>query len=186
MFKLFCFFRKHLLLYPIVLAILLLLATGCSTVDRSSFIITPTESVESAIEPTKEINRGTPQPIISTPVDERSAFGYTYHQPDGNRLVSGFGSIHDDVPLDIPLGGKPIWLVAAPAESGSIWAAVLEDGRVEAYPVSGEEVVQVKITPDHLPQGMPPLLMVVGDHPRLIVGPSSDSASLTHPVMLAG
>ena len=87
--------------------------------------------------------------------------------------------------MDIPLGGKPAWLVAAPGDSGSIWVAVLEDGRVEAYLVTGEEYERVMITPDHLPPGMPPLLMVAGDYPRLIVGPS-DSASFTHPVMLAG
>ena len=189
MFKLFRFVRAHLILYPSALSILLLLAAGCSTVERFSPTLTPTELVESTTEPTTEINRGTPQPIIiSTLVNDRlksrSAFGYTYHRPDGNRLVSGVGSIQDEVPLDIPLGGKPIWLVAAPAESGSIWAAVLEDGRVEAYLVSGEDVAKVRITPDHLPPGMPPLLVVAGNHPRLVVGPS-DSASLTHPVMLA-
>ena len=113
-----------------------------------------------------------------------ASFGYTYHRPDGNRLVAGSGSLPDQTPLDIPLDGRPAWLVAAPAQAGSIWAAVLEDGRVEMYRVAGNQAVRLPAEPDRLPAGMPPLLMVEGDQPRLVVGPSPDSSPATHPVVL--
>ena len=189
MLKPFNFIRVRFLLDPIALSILVLAITGCSITERINPTLTPTDLTETTVEPTIDSNQGIPrQSTVTTHFHDNiispSSFGYTYHRADGNRLVAGSGSIHKGLPLDIPLDGKPVWLVAAPAEKGSIWAAVLEDGRVEAFLVSGKEVVRLMATPDRLPPGMPPLLMVSENKPRLVVGPSPGSSQLTHPVIL--
>jgi hypothetical protein len=76
--------------------------------------------------------------------------------------------------------------VAAPAGEGSIWAVVLDDGRVQAFRVVGEKVEPVSMTPDRLPAGTPPLIHVKDGTPELIIAPSSRASSTTHPVLLPG
>ena len=68
--------------------------------------------------------------------------GYTYQRADGNRLASGAGSVPFAQVVDLPLEGKPLWVAAVPAEEGSLWAAVLEDGRVQAFHVHAPDRVE--------------------------------------------
>lgn len=111
-------------------------------------------------------------------------WGYTYQQPDGNRLVSGRGAVPDVQPLDIALDGQPKWLVAAPMSEGSVWVAVLTDGRVQAFHVVGRQAESIQIAPTRLPPDTPPLLRVKDDVPSLVTPPTSAESSLTHPVVL--
>ena len=111
-------------------------------------------------------------------------YGYTHQQPDGNRLVSGRGALPETQPLNIPLDGLPHWLVAAPMAGGSVWVAVLADGRVQAFHVVGDRASTTPVTPARLSPGAPPLLEVRDDGPRLIVGPTGGPSSLTHPIVL--
>jgi endonuclease YncB( thermonuclease family) len=120
--------------------------------------------------------------LTSAPVDE--AWGYTHQRPDGNRLVPGKGALPGVEPLDIPLDGRPQWLVAAPMGEGSVWVAVLADGRVRAFHVVGGGVTPIAIEPDRLPPGMPPLLQVTDDVPGLVANPTGQASPLTHPVAL--
>jgi endonuclease YncB( thermonuclease family) len=125
----------------------------------------------------------TPTPVSSSsPVVE--AWGYTYQRPDGNRLAPGKGALPGVEPLDIPLDGEPQWLVAAPMGEGSVWVAVMADGRVQAFHVVGRDVTPVAIEPGQLPPGMPPLLRVRGDLPSLVTNPTDQASPLTHPVVL--
>nr|NIN64075.1 SUMF1/EgtB/PvdO family nonheme iron enzyme [Anaerolineae bacterium] len=111
-------------------------------------------------------------------------FGYTYQQPDGNRLMHGQGAVPDVQPLDIPLDDQPQWLVAAPMRGGSVWVAVLVDGRVQAFHVIGKKVKPMTIVPPRLPSNMPPLLRVKDNLPSLVTNPSAEASSMTHPVVL--
>ena len=113
------------------------------------------------------------------------AVGYTYLSPDGNRVVAGKGDLPNVIPVDIQLDAVPIWLVAAPAGDGTIWAALLSDGRVQAFQVVGDEVAEIAISPDRLPPNTPPALVIENDVPRLVTPPDRAS-SLTHPVFLLG
>ena len=89
----------------------------------------------------------TPTPASSSsPVAE--AWGHTHQQPDGNRRVPGKGALPGVEHLDIPLEGQPQWLVAAPVSEGSVWVAVLADGRVQAFHVVGRGVTPVATEPD--------------------------------------
>jgi hypothetical protein len=149
-------------------------------------------------------NPGTPtseQPIesetgsahqTSTPVnpptgivpDSPITIAYTYQQPDGNRWLEGSGDIRNATPLDIALPGSPRWLVAAPFQNGSLWAAVLEDGSVLAFLVTGSGAQSIPITPSMLSPGAPPLLLIKGDVPTLLTAPDSTTSEITHPVWL--
>jgi len=117
---------------------------------------------------------------VSTDID----WGYTHQQPDGNRLVPGRGPLPDVQPLDVALDGEPKWLVAAPMSEGSVWVAVLTDGRVQAFHVVDRQVTSIPMTPDRLPPDMPPVLRVKDDVPSLVTPPTSAESSLTHPVVL--
>ena len=110
--------------------------------------------------------------------------GYTHHQPDGNRYLPGRGGLPGDGPLHIPLLGKPKWVVAAPLGDASIWAAILNDGTVQAFSVPGGQVKDQPISPVKLPPGMPPLLMVADGVPTLVSGVDPNSSNLTTPVVL--
>ncbi len=72
-----------------------------------------------------------PKPI-AVPTGERGpvVFGLTYQGINGNRILEGIGGYPFQKPIDIPLPGKAIWLLATPVSDGIIWSAALEDGRV--------------------------------------------------------
>jgi endonuclease YncB( thermonuclease family) len=111
-------------------------------------------------------------------------WSYTYQQPDGNRLVRGRGAVPGVQPLDISLDGQPQWLVGAPLSEGSVWAAILVDGRVQAFRVVGQQVELIPITPTELPPLTPPLLRTEDDVPHLVTAPTAGASSMTHPAIL--
>jgi len=129
-------------------------------------------------EPSAEESTSSPVPA-SAPAGE--VWSYTHQRADGNRLVPGSGALPGVQPLDIPLDGQPQWLVAAPMGEGSLWVAVLADGRIQAFHVVGRQVKPTPIQPAQLSPGMPPLLTVQDDIPRLITNPTTQASSLTHP-----
>lgn len=86
--------------------------------------------------------------------------------------------------IDIPLDGNPEWLVAAPAQGGSLWVVILQDGRVMAFHVSGDGYRQIDISPEQVPPGLPPLLQIKEGIPSLVMAPAADASPLTHPVVL--
>ena len=112
-------------------------------------------------------------------------FAYTYQRPDGNRLAEGRGVMPHVEPLDIPLGGQPRWLLGGLLNEGSVWVALLSDGRAQAFQVVGKEVTPVDIAPSELPPGMPPLLKIESGVPSLVDRPSPDASAATHPVVLS-
>lgn len=110
-------------------------------------------------------------------------YGYTYQRADGNRFVDGHGGAI--TPVDISLLGNPKWVVGAPMEGlGSIWAVVLEDGRVQGFLLREGISTEVRMDPGQIPPGMPPLLRVLRGVPSLIVPPVSSASPLTHPVVV--
>jgi hypothetical protein len=126
------------------------------------------------------------------PVDV--VYGYTYQQADGNRYVLGVGAVPDAAPVDIPLAGQPVWVVAAPYNGldvdtvvwRSIWAVVLDTGQTQAFRIAADGTVEaIALAPAVLPVGMPPLLRVADGVPSLVVAPANDASLLTHPLVLA-
>jgi hypothetical protein len=124
----------------------------------------------------------TPGFISTSDTNAEPAYGLTYQQLDGNRLVVGQAQLPDIVPVDIPLGGTPTWLVAAPFGEGSIWVAILDDGLVEAFHVMGGTAEPIAIEQSQLPKGMPPMLVVEEGVPVLLTSGELEASDLTHAV----
>jgi len=110
---------------------------------------------------------------------------FTYQRADGNRLASGVGAVPFAQVLDLPLEGRPVWVTAFPAEVGSLWVAVLEDGRAQAFHVSAPDRVEpVNVVPNAMPPGMPPMGYAIADFSALGVPPSETASALSHAVIL--
>lgn len=99
-----------------------------------------------------------PLPTAEIVVPQESAlarpYGYTYQQPDGNRVVAGQGNVPDLTPIDIPLEGTPQWVTAVPLAQGVLWGVVLTDGRTQAFLVNNGEVTPIDsndLTPNIAP-----------------------------------
>lgn len=121
---------------------------------------------------------------------EQYTFGYTGISPDGNRYVMGKGEFPRVRALDVELSGRPRWVVAAPGNGGSVWAVVLDDGRIEAFSIVESRVTKVDVTPNLLPQGAPPLLVISPFREKsqlkvkLLPSQSYYESYHTHPVIL--
>ncbi len=116
---------------------------------------------------------------------EVTRVSYTYHRADGNRLVAGRGALPDAPFVDIALDGVPAWVVAAATGRSSVWAVVLEDGRVQAFRLAGSVYAPVAVGVESLFPGAPPALVIeAGLRPHLLWADAADASILTHPVML--
>ena len=108
--------------------------------------------------------------------------GYTHHRADGNRLISGTGALPDVQPLDIPLGGKPLWVTAVPLDEGALWAVVLDSFLTQAFIVVGSEVTPVMITPSVLLDTAP--LLTINQDGAHFVTPPINTPGGNNPVRL--
>jgi hypothetical protein len=125
----------------------------------------------------------TPSPDLN----ELALYGYTYIRADGNRFAAGQGNIPQLRAMDIPLEGPPAWIVSGPVEgNGSIWVAVLEDGRVQAFMLRGSRLTPLDLSPANLPPGAPTSLIIDRGVPSLVIAPSPQASPATHPVVLTG
>ena len=91
-------------------------------------------------------------------------------------------------PVDVELGGEPVWVVGVPLGGGTGWVVALTSGRLEAYRLSGEgaEVEPWLVVPDELPPGAPPLVAAEGERLRLVSSTEGKPSPLTHPVPAGG
>ncbi|HKH77372.1 MAG TPA: hypothetical protein VKA51_10485 [Rubrobacteraceae bacterium] len=113
-------------------------------------------------------------------------YGYTYGQPSGNRVAEGQGRLLESRPVDVRLGGEPLWVVGVPMVEDDIgWIVALRSGRLETFRLDAEsgEVEPWLVAPDELPAGAPPLVVSRGEDLRLLAPPTG-SSPLTHPVPL--
>ena len=159
--------------------IVTVLAFGSADCDGDS-----TFGVTDIPEPTMIPSQMAEPNAVSTRQPPEIRLGYTYQRPDGNRYLPGHDSLPEATPLHIPLGGRPKWLVAAPAGDASIWVAALEDGSVQAFSIADGRVQDQPITPGILPPRMPQLLMLMDGSATLVSILDTDSSILTSPVVL--
>jgi len=179
----------------VVLIFMSFFLVGCAQAADSVTLVRPTTATDVVAlgatlivspEPKGTMVGTTPTSQLEGSPPTTPVSGRTYHAADGNRYVPGRGGLPEVKPLDIPLAGEPEWVVAAMGEAGSIWVAVLRDGRVQAFSVNGSGYEEIAVTPDRLPPGMPPLLKVEGSAPLLVTTPLADTSPLTHPVVVGG
>ncbi len=116
------------------------------------------------------------------------SYGYTHGEPSGNRVVGGRGNLPGTRPVDVELGGEPVWVVGVPLGEGTGWVVALTSGRLEAFriPEEGAGVEPWLVVPDELPPGAPPLVAAQGEKLRLVSIPGGEPSPLTHPVPAAG
>ena len=114
------------------------------------------------------------------------AYGYTYGQASGNRVVEGAGDLPNSKPIDVQLGGVPVWVVGVPLEDGTAWVATLEDGRVQAFRLNDSGGArEVLVSPDRLTPGQPPLVKVSDGSLELVTSDDPQASSLTHPAPIS-
>jgi hypothetical protein len=85
-------------------------------------------------------------------------------------------------PLDIPLGGKPLWVTAVPLDEGALWAVVLDSFLTQAFVVDGSKVTPVTISPSVLVDTAP--LLTVNKEGAYFVTPPINTPGGNHPVRL--
>jgi len=122
-------------------------------------------------------------PSVSTP-PTGSRYWYTHPQQTGNRTLPGVGDVRDAEPVTFDPEGTPQWLVAHPAEGGSQWTVVTEDGRASRWRVrdgSPERVAEY----DPLPAGTQPVVATGDGAPRPL-RPPGDMAPRTSPMVAPG
>lgn len=192
------------LILILLFLVLISVVTACGSRFDVSIPLTSTASqtlqtpLPSTVVVTEEAGDGYKTPISPTPTlslaevetaatasISKPVFGSTNLRADGNRWISGQGTLPNAPPLDIPLLGEPAWIVAAPTEAGSIWAVVLTTGKVQAFQVTEGMAEEIPITPERLPPGMPPYLKVEDNTPTLITAPLASASTQTHPVILS-
>ena len=161
--------------------------------SKVDIVPTTTSSVNEAAQETPSVSQSpdSSDPLqaqaLEAPSNEPSYY-YTNQRPDGNRLVSGRGSLPQTPYIDIPLKGIPQWIVAGSPRNGeygnaaSLWAIVLADGQTQAFVLSNGEAIEIPITPTIF-GNRPPVLELANSQPELLVPPESDTSFGT-PVVL--
>jgi PAS domain-containing protein len=135
--------------------------------------------------PTRSAPAVEPVESETTLVKEQAA-AYTYYRGDGNRLIEGRCSLPQAPFIDIALDGEPQWVVAAATGRSSVWAVVLDDGRVQAFRLADGVYAPVAVGGDMLAIGAPPALGITGGlRPQLLGLTEGEIAPFTHPILLA-
>ncbi|MGH3089134.1 MAG: hypothetical protein ACRDSJ_17695, partial [Rubrobacteraceae bacterium] len=110
------------------------------------------------------------------------SYGYTHGRPSGNLVVDGEGRLPLSGPLDVALGGEPVWVVGVPFREGVAWVVALRDGSIrDFYQDVPGGIDPLEVTPDRLPPGAPPLVRVGGGSLEIVPG-----SPLTHPLPVDG
>lgn len=111
--------------------------------------------------------------------------GVTNQRQDGNRYMFGQIDLENTAPLDIPLDGKPLWVVGAPYEDGSVlWVVALENGSLQGFKVLGGSYESVTLPVARLAAGQPPILLYDGKDIRILNASAGRLALYSHPVLL--
>ncbi|MEK6255744.1 MAG: hypothetical protein N2C13_00320 [Chloroflexota bacterium] len=174
----------HKLIHPIriipilALSIVLLGMYACTTKDS----LPEPSNEETTAKYTSSLPTSSFTPDLNA-TNVPHQLGLTNQSSDGNRYVLGKGNL-SNIPVDIPLNGKPIWVVALPIDDGSIWAVVLENGDVQGFFVSNDDYSTVSLSSPSVSVGKPPVLTWEKDvftvNPTLLF----PSSQITHPIYI--
>ena len=96
---------------------------GCS---EDPGITGATHTTAPATGSPEEVTTGAPswtrEPLRTAP---EAVYGYTHGQPSGNRVAEGEGGLLETRPVDVELGGEPVWVVGVPLGEGTGWVVAL-------------------------------------------------------------
>jgi len=159
-----------------LLSLSVILITACSSTNNP---------IADEMMPTKSATVSQSTAPIVTTLDETASIYTTQNNLTGNHLVNGSINLPNATALDIPLNGKPIWLVSAPFNGDMVFVAVMDDGKVNAFKISGNSYEPFDIFPSQLPAEMPPALIVTNENAQLFT-PPDDALLLTNPILVNG
>ena len=125
-----------------------------------------------------------PSQTVPPPGVRGLSYAYTHGESSGNRVAAGEGRLPETRPVDVELGGEPLWVVGMPLDEGTVWVVALTSGRLEAFrlPGGGDGVEPWLVVPDVLAPGAPPLVAAEGEMLSLVSAPEGRFSPLTHPV----
>lgn len=153
-----------------VVLFILVAITACSNISKG---YTPEDIPLTSIS----IEPSTTQNIIT-------ATGITYQNPNGNKYVSGSTNLPTITPVDIPLAGKPNWVVSVEINEGSIWLVTLNNGHTQTFKADNQNnIIELSNMPNQLAIGMPPILVPSNNSPIIanLFNPNLSTAS--HPIV---
>ena len=163
--------RKYLL--PLILILAACSPASSNLQDESAL-----PSAQALIEPTQDLNALESAPFFP--------LALTQQNPSANRYVPGQIDLAAAQVVDIPLDGKPSWVLGIGLDAGrSLWLAVLNDGRVQAFEMQDGAVNAVIGFPESIEAGQPPTLAWVDGEIVLLNALDSGGNALNHP-LLAG
>ncbi|PKO10425.1 MAG: hypothetical protein CVU40_04795 [Chloroflexi bacterium HGW-Chloroflexi-2] len=119
---------------------------------------------------------------IPLPITQLQELAVTYNRLDGNRLVAGEGGL-SSFPVEVALAGTPEWIVGIALEDKVVIHVVLIDGRVQAFELDSNLVIQeITANISALHPGNPPVLASDGNI-AFLIKPPDDISPFTHPVL---
>ena len=176
--------------WPILLLVLLL--TGCGESSEQPGTTNPIQKPRTEAPTTRpgpettQARATTTETTSATTVSgskSAPAYGYTYGQASGNRVVEGTGRLPESEPVEVQLDGVPVWVVGVPLEDDTAWVATLEGGGVQAFRLDKSgQASPVSISPNRIAPGEPPLVKADGGKLSLVTTGDPRASRLTHPV----
>jgi hypothetical protein len=118
------------------------------------------------------------------PADPAAEFWHTRPQASGNRYLAGASDLAKAEPVTFDPPGTPRWLVAHPAERGSHWTVVADDGTATLYRVADGDATRER-TYDPLPAETPPVVAATESGSGLL-RPPSGMATQSVPTVVPG
>lgn len=153
-----------------VVLFILIAITACSNISKD---YTPEDIPLTSIS----IEPFTTQSIIT-------ATGTTYPNPNGNKYVSGSINLPTITPIDIPLAGKPNWVVGVEINEGSLWLVTLDNGHTQTFKVDKQDnIIELSTAPNQLAIGMPPILIISNNSPMIANLFNPDFSISSHPIV---
>lgn len=120
---------------------------------------------------------------LATLAPETTILGTTQNNLLGNHLVDGSIDLKTASILDIPIDSEPLWLVSVPFDEYALFVAVMDNGEVQAFKISGNAYEPYAISPAQLPAGTPPLL-AISDSSIQLIPPPEDASPFTNPLLI--
>lgn len=162
-----------------------LLLVACS--PGESAVTSPVNTAEATttprIAPVSATDRSDLAPDwIAAP---RAALSTVSGPISGNRVLPGSSDLVGQIPVDIPLGGVPLWVVGVAEAERATWVVALESGTLEAWRLGEAGPERLPLAVESLPARTPPLVLNTAEGPSVVL-PFADASPLTYPTQASG
>jgi hypothetical protein len=156
--------------------------TGCGVAENSVVVSETNQPEQVQIRIENEVVSPPQTETIPLPITQLQELAVTYNRLDGNRLVAGEGGL-SSFPVEVALAGTPEWIVGIALEDKVVIHVVLIDGRVQAFELDSNLVIQeITANISALHPGNPPVLASDGNI-AFLIKPPDDISPFTHPVL---